>query len=336
MWNPLFNNTDIFTRNKIDCANFEKNKDKIKKQAEQLLNESGFCIFSNTDIKESSQVMKYFSLIVKENFSYEGGSFARKKLADNVYDTGCPNYCLLAPHIEMSYNPVMPKYLSLTCLESPHNGTGATMFSDNVSITKKMLKTKLGQKLKNLGIRHYRRLHSDMDKTYPDAVKYSSWQVSYETNSKEKVEEYLRKSNQIFSWGKNDMLSIINPQEAYMYYEKTDSNLLFFGPSNHASMFDSYSVDFQKLDDDLRAFTLKFGDDSEFTNDEVLELHKFFDEDSYQCFYEEGEMMIIDNMMWQHGRLPFAVAPGKTRNIAVTLGDKYFPDKSRDDKWYPH
>jgi len=147
-WNPVEGTKDVFSDKKIDCSNFDKNKSIIKTKVNSLLDTVGVCILTNTGIEDPNSLSKYFSLAASETFSYEGGSFSRKKLAENVYDTGCPNYCNLYPHIEMSYQVVLPKYLSLTMLECPGNGQGPTMIVDNVSVTKKLLNTSLGEKLR--------------------------------------------------------------------------------------------------------------------------------------------------------------------------------------------
>jgi len=126
---------------------------------------------------------------------------------------------------------------------------------------------------------------------------------------------------------------MINPCNAFNYYEKADANLLFFGPSNHAQMFDSYGLEMQEIPDHLRPFTLTFGDGEKFTNEELDVLHKSFDGACYNYYYEEGEMVIIDNLLWQHGRLPFAAPPGRKRNLAVILGDKTYPVNPKEDKW---
>eukprot|EP00340_Litonotus_pictus_P005241 CAMPEP_0170525016 /NCGR_PEP_ID=MMETSP0209-20121228/10470_1 /TAXON_ID=665100 ORGANISM="Litonotus pictus, Strain P1" /NCGR_SAMPLE_ID=MMETSP0209 /ASSEMBLY_ACC=CAM_ASM_000301 /LENGTH=339 /DNA_ID=CAMNT_0010814037 /DNA_START=19 /DNA_END=1034 /DNA_ORIENTATION=- len=332
---PIFNTKDIFSDKKIDCSDFDSNKSSIRQKATELLEGPGVCVLSKIPAEDAGSLVQYFKLISPDIIQYQGGSASRNQLADkqDIYDTGVPGNVLIQPHVEMSYQVFQPKYVSFTLLEAPGNGQGSSFICDNVAATRKLLKTSLGKKVREKGITHWRRFHNELDHSFPEQVKMVSWQQSFSIKTKEALTDYFIKNKFQYEWLENDNLAIKNSSNAFNYCDKADANLLFFGTSNHACYFDSYNLEMQKVPDRLRPFDFKFGDEEEWTSEELEVMNSCYDGELYNYNYEEGDMLIFHNKTWQHGRMPFSLPPGRKRNLCVMLGEKCYPEAPRHDKW---
>ena len=89
----------------------------------------------------------------------------------------------------------------------------------------------------------------------------------------------------------------------------------------------------QHLPYDQRPLHMTFGDDSEISPGEIQEWIDLYDEFGMPINWREGDVGVICNYRWAHGRPAIHLADGEARKLGVVLGDQYARVGVRPDKW---
>ena len=101
-----------------------------------------------------------------ESSDYTGGGNERHRLEPYFYETGAPQAANLQYHHEMTYIGKSIKSISFSTIDALNDGLrGATYLSDAEGMTVELMKTDLGQKLKDKGLCYWRNL-TDAEGTY--------------------------------------------------------------------------------------------------------------------------------------------------------------------------
>jgi hypothetical protein len=120
-------------------------------------NKHGLIYLKNTGKTEYNEMLDLSRIVMpQENQQkYEGGSNWRNTIESNVYDTGAPRQAWIHYHHEMAYVGSSPKQIAFLCKHAPE-GKGYTYVSYSNGHTGELMKSELGQKLKEKGICYVR------------------------------------------------------------------------------------------------------------------------------------------------------------------------------------
>lgn len=342
---------------KIDCADMDLTsamKDEIpeslKTQMRANWEKCGLVLLRNTGLTDVNEMKKLVDVIIPHTMTYEGGANSRRGLEGartneeqaqkNVYDTGAPGIAHLHYHHEMAYVGESVKQVAFMCTKSPGRKIGASFVSDGVKSSEKILSTPLGQKLAKLGVCYVRCLTDR--KQYEGAEKgwngsdevgvYNHWQQSFGTEDPKEVERKAARRGLKVEWGENGYCKTKYYTSAFEYFEPLDKNLMYSSLADDSIWFDTWPGvmqlptmhDYENATAAERPLKLLFGDDSEFSREELQQFLDVYDDFGMPIYWDKvGDIAIMCNWRWAHGRPAFELLPGEQREIGVVLGETF-------------
>jgi hypothetical protein len=133
-------------------------------------------------------------------------------------------------------------------------------------------------------------------------------------------------------WGPDRLLETRYYCSAFEYFDHLDRNVLYSSLADHGMWFDTWPL-VQHLPYEERPLHMTFGDDSEISPDEIQEWIDLYDEFGMPLNWRAGDVGVICNYRWAHGRPAIALGAGESRTLGVVLGDQYDRVGVRGDKW---
>ena len=263
---------------------------------------------------------------------YGGGSNPRSSLDANVFEVGAPLSAHLHYHHEMAYVSKSTRALAFLCKDALPD-RGATFFADGVASTDHILSTELGQKLKRLGVCYHRSLTDREAFAGRLAVGvYNHWQQSMGTEDPGEAEAYARARGLVTEWGPDRLLKTRYYCDAFEYDPVTDRNLFYCSIADHGMWFDGWPL-VMHLPHDERPLHMTFGDDSEFTRDELQQMVSLYDRFGLKVDWRAGDVAVFDNFRFAHGRPAISLRAGEARQLGVVLGPTFDRVGQSADKW---
>jgi alpha-ketoglutarate-dependent taurine dioxygenase len=241
-------------------------------------------------------------------FNYAGGVSPRRALSGGVYtSTEYPPHLALALHNELSYSDVSPRHLYFFCHTAPETG-GATTLGDSRRILRNI-------NPKTVGLFKYKRVRYDRN-LIDDANSDYSWQAAFETDDKAAVENQCRVIGAEFDWKANGNLRVSQTRPATATHPETGEEVWFnqadgFHPSNLDAETRGWFVENKRGFSPRRAFRRRRADCRLDTRRNPPDSAKRNDSAPWQT----GDILVLDNMLTAHGRMPFSGA----RRIALAM-----------------
>lgn len=298
----------------------------------RVYDDVGLVHVRNTGLTDLADMRVLARHCLPGEMDYEGGSNPREPIEPNVFEVGAPLTAHLHYHHEMAYVSKSTRALAFLCKEALPD-RGATYFSDGVASTNYMLSTELGLKLKELGVCYHRSL-TDRE-AFADKLAvgvYNHWQLSMDTEDPAEAEAYARERGLVTEWGPDRLLKTRYYCDAYEYDPVTDRNLLYCSIADHGMWFDGWPL-VMHLPHKDRPLHMTFGDDSEFSRDELQQMVSQYDKFGIKVDWRQGEIAVFDNFRFAHGRPGVELEPGESRKLGVILGPKYDRVGAFPDRW---
>src|SRR5436853_657107 len=274
-------------------------------------------------LKHGAILLRGFALNHPEQFlqlvdSVSGGavpyrerSSPRSRVMENIYtSTDYPSDRSILPHNEHSYAITFPRKLFFWCEIAAQQG-GETPLGDTRRILAR-IDPAIVDKFREKGWMYVRNYtpHFGM-----------SWQTAFQTNDRARVEAYCGNADIEWEWTAEG-LRTIQRRPAIAMHPVSNEPVWF----NHAAFFHVSS-----LEPDVRGRLLATYDERDFPNhtyygdhspieDSVAEhLREAYTEELVSAPWENGDVVIIDNMLTVHGRAPY-VGP---RRILFAMAEPY-------------
>ena len=168
------------------------------------------------------------------------------------------------------------------------------------------------QRCEEKKIRYWNCLHSkDSDKN-----RYQSWQMRFQTDDKDKVDEYLKTEKYNYFWEENTLFywKNLSPTTTHII----SGEQLWFNQlsSLHASYYDDIPCyDNHKLTYKEYPCHTTYGDGEEFEKHEIDEHRRCIWESAVGFDWQNGDILFLDQMIVQHSRLSFE----GDRKVGVSL-----------------
>ncbi len=210
----------------------------------------------------------------------------------------------------MSYSNAYPRILFFFCSIAPEVG-GETPIVDGRVLFKKTDKA-LIERFKNKKVKYIMNLCN----------KYGmgrSWQQAFETEDKEKVEEFLKNSAKKYIWKSDGSLRIEEIVDPIIEHPIT-KELVFFcqAPQWHPISLDEKTRDAMygiMSEQDFYHF-VSFGDDSLISEDDLKQITDLAEQEQVKFPWQQGDILMVDNILSLHAREPFS----GPRKILVSMG----------------
>jgi len=267
-----------------------------------LLSDTGAMLFRGfgiTDKDGLSEVKEIFA--GGTAFNYVDGNSPRTRLSNAVYtSTEYPKEYPISLHSELSYSHRWPGMIFFLC-HTPAETGGETPIADCRSVLKG-LRREIVDKFETLGVKYTRYLSGERGMG-------KSWMDTFETNDRAMVEGYCRDSQIEFSWEQSALyLSQRGPGVAR---HPVTGEKVWFNQANqfHPSGLPAEIYKGLKL---MHARSVRkfpqyafFGNGEEIPEEYLKEITDTHFEMALKFKWEKGDLLMLDNMLVAHGRMPF-------------------------------
>jgi len=304
----------------------------LAREMRALFDETGLVVLKNTGLENAGRMRQLARLVIDAEMIYEGGANPRGRIQPNVYEVGAPLEAWLHYHHEMAYIGSSTTMLGFLCLDALPD-RGWTFVSDNLRATDALLATPFGRKLKDRGLCYHRNL-TDRDHfagTEQIGV-YNHWQQSMLTDDPDEAAAVAASRGLEVEWGPNRLLKTRYYVSAFEYFPAHDRNVLFSSIADDALWFDAWPR-VSHLPDDERPLKLTFGDGSEMTEDEKRLFMDVYDRFGTPIQWHRGDVAVICNYRFAHGRPGIQLADGEARRLGVVIGRSFDRVGDLADKW---
>jgi len=322
----------------IDCSDYRMDDADLTKGSElatrmnRMFDETGLVYLVNTGLTDLQVMRRLAKLVVEKEMRYEAGANPRDNIEPNVYEVGAPLQAWLHYHHEMAYVGTSTKMLAFLARSAVSN-KGQTFVSDNLQATDAILKTEFGQKLKDLGLCYHRDLTDrDAFAGTEEIGVYNHWQKSMLTDDSDVAEQRARDRGLEIEWGPNRLLKTRYYVSAFEYFPQLDRNVLYSSVADDGMWFDAWPK-VMHLPYDQRPLKLTFGDLTEMTRDEKRLFVDIYDRYGIRVDWNVGDVVIVCNYRFAHGRPGIHLDDGERRELGVLLGDTFERVGHLDDKW---
>jgi alpha-ketoglutarate-dependent taurine dioxygenase len=196
-------------------------------------------------------------------------------------------------HTENSYSPTYNRIIAFYCLVPPEQG-GETPIADERKLLRS-LKEKTIQKFREKNILYVRNSSPGIG---------LDWKTIYQTDDRGWVNRYLAENRIEYEWLDEDHLRVRWVLPAIQRHPVTGQemwfNHMYFGLKTH---YDPTILDYF-AEEDL-PFATYYGDGSEIEDSVVGEFRDFYRDNSIVFKWEKDDLLLLDNMMFSHGRNPY-------------------------------
>jgi hypothetical protein len=293
-----------------------------------------------TDMKDQRELAR---ILMGTETEYEGGANPRERAADlgNVYDIGAPLEAALAYHHEMTYKSHSVESLGFLCKHAiERESAGWSFVSDSVQAHDYIMTTPLGQKLKEKGLCFMRRMTDATSKSNPkklDDVVYNHWQQSWMTDDPVVAEEAARAQGLEVEWipnpvGGGQIMHTRYYKSAFEYVPSLDRNIMATSIADDGEWFDSWPG-IKDVPQELRPLEMFFGDDTPLTLEEKQAWTDAYDMFGIPIPWQAGDVAVLCNLRYAHGRPGIHLLPGEKRELGVMLGPLFERQETKEGKW---
>ena len=136
----------------------------------------------------------------------------------------------------------------------------------------------------------------------------------------------------VVEWGPNRLMKTRYDNPAFEYFPQLDRNMLYASLADHGLWFDTWPL-VQHLPYGERPLHMTFGDGTEFTRDELEQFIKVYDDFGTPIDWRVGDVAVICNYRFAHGRPEIKLEDGESRRLGVLLGEQFDRIGQRNDKW---
>ena len=323
----------------IDCAGLElRDVDldpggEFARRVRHTYDANGLVLLVNTGLTDLGRMRALARLALADEMEYEGGANPRTRIQPNVYEVGAPLSAWLHYHHEMAYVGRSTSAIGFLCRHALPAGRGRTFVSDSIAATDALLATSFGQKLKDLGLCYHRNL-TDRN-TFVGQVEYgvyNHWQRSFDTEDPAVAVERAEAAGLETEWGPDGLLRTRYHSPAFEYFPTLDRNVLYSSVADHGMWFDTWPL-VQHLPYADRPLDLTFGDGSPFSSSELQQFVDVYDRFGTPIDWNVGDVAVMCNYRFAHGRPGIDLADGERRELGVVLGAQFDRVGVRPDRW---
>jgi alpha-ketoglutarate-dependent taurine dioxygenase len=259
----------------------------------------GAILFHGFGVSDVDEFQRVSAAVHPEFVEYSEPSTPRGEYADRVYvSSEYPSDYAIPLHGELSYTFKWPMKALFYCRKAAAEG-GETPIADARDVLAR-LSTGVAEKFRDRQIAYVRNYYEDM---------LVQWQEVFKTDSMEGVEEHCRENSPMTAeWLEGDRLRTRQVRPAIARHPVTGEEVWF----NQAHIFHTYSLG-REVDEEMeelfgpdgRPVHASYGDGERITPEDLDEVYRAYDACAYAFPWQEGDVLLADNMLMSHGRNPF-------------------------------
>jgi alpha-ketoglutarate-dependent taurine dioxygenase len=288
-------------------------------QLEAALSDCGAVLLRGFAFSSVDAFDRFLTATGGSRLAYTYRSTVRRLKGDRIYTaTEYPAAADIMLHSENAYQSDWPMKLFFFCL-TPAGSGGETPIASNIRVAAALPPDMLAR-FACLGLLYVR--------NYPNARSAESdsldlsWQTVFQTEEVGEVEEFCRSQGMSFEWKENSGLRTKQKRGALSPHPTT-GKLLWFNqahvmhvsnmkPEQEAALREVY----EETDLPRNCY---YGDGSPIERSVLDLVREAYVQQSHVFSWRSGDVMILDNMLVAHGRLPYI---GK-REVLLAMTDPY-------------
>jgi alpha-ketoglutarate-dependent taurine dioxygenase len=283
---------------------------------EHELGKHGAILFRGFNLRLMAEFEQFVRTTSGEALEYNERSSPRSQISGRIYtSTDYPPDKHIFLHNEQSYNLVFPMKIFFFCAKAPETG-GATPIAD----TRKVFGRIASEIKARFMEKHY--LYA---RSFGDGFGLS-WQEAFQTGYRSEVERYCHHNQIDYEWKAGDRLKTRQVRRVARTHPKTGEWMWF----NHLTFFHITTLDRQIQIDMLREFAEEdlpnntyYGDGGRIEDEVMGHLRGAYEQEKVRFDWEEGDILMLDNMLAAHGREPYT----GERRIAVGMANAWSWDR---------
>jgi alpha-ketoglutarate-dependent taurine dioxygenase len=276
---------------RIDLLEVAARKDAL----DALLGQYGAILFRGFDVASKETFNDFISHVSSDALFYSERSSPRHAVYRNIYtSTDHPADKEIVQHSEQSYNKSFPRRIFFYC-EKPSAIGGNTPIAD----ARKIYKRIPADIVEAFEKRHYRYSRCFWQ------VMGTTWQTTFQTTEKSKVEEYCRNNDIHFEWFPDDVLKTYQVRRTTAFHPVTGEPCWF----NHCTFFNLLSLDEETQEilgcsfepNELPNQTF-YGDGAIIEDAVIRSLQDAYKAETVEFEWKQDDVIMIDNILVTHGR----------------------------------
>jgi alpha-ketoglutarate-dependent taurine dioxygenase len=255
-----------------------------------------------------SDFTRFLASFGHEPLSYEFASTPRSHIGQGVYSsTEYPHHQWIPQHNEQSYTSSWPLKIWFYCAVPPDQG-GETPIANSREVYRR-LDPAIRARFSRHGLMYVRNYGNGLD---------VPWQKVFQTSDKDVVEAYCRAHRIAWEWREEGELRTRHLCQSEAQHPMTGESVWF----NQAHLFHISGLEsgvrealLDAVDEADLPRNVYYGDGSRIEEAILDEIRGVYDEVMLSFPWQDGDILLLDNMLSSHGRAPF----GGRRRILVAM-----------------
>lgn len=281
--------------------------------SEELLR-SGAILIQGANVNTVARFEEFTGGIASKFRNYLDGNYPRRNLKGHVYiSTEYDAAYDITMHNELSYSFKWPSMLFFACVIPPGKG-GETPLVDSRRILE-VMNPALVKEFEERKIRYIRNLHGG-------AGMGPSWQETFGTHDRKEVEKHCEQIDIKFQWKEDGGLRLENIRPATRFHPVTKEKVWFnqadqYHPSHFPKeVYETLIMLAEGNEEDLPLY-VSYGDGGKIPVETIREVIDTIDKVVVVRPWQEGDFVMVDNMLVAHGRKAYE----GNRQIVVAMAE---------------
>ncbi|WP_437755168.1 TauD/TfdA family dioxygenase [Sorangium sp. So ce1389] len=284
----------------------------IRACAEAELTSRGAVLFRGFPVRGAADFEAFVKIVTPDLLDYTFGSTPRSHLQSRIYtSTEYPAHQHIPLHNEQSYTREWPLKIWFHCAEAAPEG-GSTPLADSREVLRR-IPARIRERFTARKVMYVRNYGGGLD---------VPWQKVFGTTDRAEVERICRQRGITCEWKADGELRTREVCQAVATHPRTGDEVWF----NQAHLFHVSSLEPSVREALLAIFSEDelprnafYGDGSPIEGailDEIRDVHRQL---AVEFPWQEGDVLLVDNMRVAHGRAPFR----GPRKVLVAMAEPY-------------